>query len=278
MRPKHIFLTHGHSDHTLLSPAFINREDPPDVFCPGEMVGVFEGFMRGARVLNRGGGSGGGEEEEVEHGLEEGEKEGKKEKVNGKGEEDGETALDQWGDIPTHQTHGLRPGDVVPLRRLKPPMTMTATAFACDHSIPCLGYVFHATTQRLLPQYTGLPGPKLKELRKSGAEITGPHSVPVFAFLGDGQATTLAAGPEWLDGVKVVITECSFLHEEHRATAKKTKHTIWEELEPVVRRWKDVTFVVCHFSLRYTDEDVRGFFKEMRDPPSNVVVWVDGVS
>lgn len=277
-RPKHIFLTHGHSDHTLLAPAFINREDPPDVFCPREMEGPFEGFMRSARVLNRGGADGDGDEEEEEE-VEEVVIDKSPEQANQGKEANGEgrPELDAWGDIPTHRTHGLKPGDTVPLRWLKPPMLMTATAFACDHNVPSIGYVFHATTQRLLPQYTGLPGPELKALRKSGTEITGPYSVPVFAFLGDGQATTLASEPEWLkQGVKVVITECSFLREEHRATASKTKHTIWSELESVVRKWKDVTFVITHFSLRYTDQDVREFFKGLEDCPRNIVVWVDG--
>lgn len=279
LRPKQIFLTHGHSDHTLLAPAFINREDPPDVYCPAEMVGVFDGFMRSARVLNRGGGDGQEEEEEEEdddHGVTAAGHEGSSSSHSPPDEQ--EQNLDQYGDIPTHTTRGLRPGETISLTRLKPPLQWTATAFACDHSIPCLGYVFHATTQRLLPQYLGLPGPEIKRLRLSGTEITGPHSVPVFAFLGDTQATVLASEPEWLNDVKVVITECSFLREEHRAAAKKTKHTIWEELEPVVRKWKDVTFVVCHFSLRYTDEDVRQFFKGLRDPPGNLVVWVDGES
>jgi ribonuclease Z len=251
-RPKHIFLTHGHSDHTLLAPAFMKREDPPDVFCPAEMVGVFEEFIRAWTMLNLGGVAGG----------------------TGEDEDDVKPDSDL---LTTHITHGLVPGSTVPLRRLKAPITMTATAFACAHTVPSLGYVFHATTQRLLPQYIGLPGPVLRDLRRAGTPITGPHEVPVFAFLGDGTAETLAADPEWLRrGCRVVITECSFLYAEHRAAATRTKHTIWEDLEPVVRRWKETVFVVCHFSLRYSDEEVRRFFAEMREPVGNVVVWVDG--
>ena len=69
---------------------------------------------------------------------------------------------------------------------------------------------------------------------------------------------------------------CSFLREEHRAQAVKTKHTIWADLEPVVRRWPGTTFVITHFSMRYKDGEVRKFFAEMADPPGNIVVWVDG--
>lgn len=177
--------------------------------------------------------------------------------------------------LDTHDLHGVRPGDIVPLRRTGP--DWTAEAFACDHQVPCVGYVFALNSRKLKPEYTGRKGAELKALREAGVDITAPHAAPVFAFLGDTTAATLAAGPRWLrDGIPVVVTECSFLYEEHRAQAVKTKHTIWADLEPVVRRWPKTTFVLMHFSLRYSDKDIRRFFAEMQDPPANIVVWVDG--
>lgn len=245
LRPKHVFLTHGHSDHTLLSPAFVKREDPPDIYCPVEMKGVFDDFIRANSLLNLGG-------------------------LVGMDAVDGEAD----GLLNTHITHGLRHGDVVPLRRLK---GISATAFACDHTVPCLGFVFSQTTHHLKTEYQGRPGVELAALRKSGVTLSEPHEKPLFAFLGDTTAATLAAAPTWLqEGIPVVITECSFLYEEHRAQAEKTKHTIWADLEVVVRRWPATTFVIMHFSLRYSDEDVRKFFADMVDPPGNIVVWVDG--
>lgn len=276
-RPKHIFLTHGHNDHTLLAPAFVKRSDPPDIFCPVEIKDIFDEYVRAKVLLNKGGVDvpGGGEEEEDDEdtdGLDGQGGEGRKDR--------NVTAVDQIPDsdprpphLRTHTTYGLRAGHTVPLRRLKGPIEITATAFACAHSIPCLGYVFHAATPKLRPEYRGLPGPTLRELRLSGADLTAPHRVPVFAFLGDGTAETLAREPEWLrEGIRVVITECSFLYPEHRAVADRTKHTIWEDLEPVVRNWPGTTFVVTHFSLRYSDEEVRQFFGGM-EGLGNVVVW-----
>ncbi|KAH8908528.1 hypothetical protein BR93DRAFT_876640 [Coniochaeta sp. PMI_546] len=244
-RPKHIFLTHGHNDHTLLAPAFVKRSDPPDVFCPVEIREIFDEYVRAKVLLNKGG-------------------------VEQIPDSDPDPRPPH---LRTHHTYGLRPGDTVPLRRLKGPIEITATAFACTHSIPCLGYVFHATTPKLRPEYRGLSGPALRDLRLSGENLTAPHKVPVFAFLGDGTAETLASEPEWLrDGVRVVITECSFLYPEHRAVADRTKHTIWEDLEPVVRKWKDTVFVITHFSLRYSDEEIRRFFGRL-EGLGNVVVW-----
>ncbi|KAK3692161.1 beta-lactamase-like protein [Podospora appendiculata] len=272
LRPKHIFLTHGHSDHALLAPAFVTGDDPPDVFCPVEMVGLFDDFVLAKRLLNQGGISSadGTDAEDLEDDREE--KEDGAEKATNN--QDSTEPVKNGGLRISHITHGLRHGDVVPLRRTK---NITATAFKCDHTIPCLGYVFSTTTLKLRPEYASLPGPELKALRQSGVDITAAITTPIFAFLGDTTAATLAAGPEWLrQGIPVVITECSFLREEHRAQATKTKHTFWPELEQVVRQWPRTTFILTHFSMRYSDEEIRKFFKELPDPPGNIVVWVDG--
>jgi len=264
LRPKHIFLTHGHSDHTLLTPAFVTRDDPPDVFCPADMKQVLDDYVLAHTLLNLGGLYGVGDLEKVD-GL-----------VLKEGEEHDRVTQNLRGRLHSHLTHGLAPGDVVSLPRVK---DITATAFECDHTVPCLGYVFHHTRQKLKTEYTGLPGPELQKLRKDGIEITGAASTPIFAFLGDTTAVPLAAAPQWLkDEIPVVITECSFLYKEHRDQAVKTKHTIWDDLEPVVRKWPRTKFVLMHFSLRYTGSDIRNFFKSLAHPPPNLVIWIDGTN
>lgn len=271
-RPKHIFITHGHTDHCLLTPAFIKRSDPPDIYCPVEVARVLNDFLRAKTVLNAGGLRTADDTD----------------KSDAESVDDFEPSEDpqpltcptaptapterHWLD--THDLHGVQPGDVVPLRRT---IDWTAEAFACDHQVPCVGYVFKMNSKKLKKEYIGLKGVELKNLRESGIEITASHATPVFAFLGDTTAATLAAEPQWLkDEIPVVITECSFLYEEHRAQAVKTKHTIWADLEPVIRKWPKTTFILMHFSLRYSDKDIRRFFANMQDPPANIVVWVDG--
>ncbi|KAM7192811.1 Beta-lactamase-like protein [Rhypophila sp. PSN 637] len=270
-RPKHIFLTHGHNDHVLLSPAFVKRSDPPDIFCPAEMKTIFDEFIRADRLLNIGGHISVEEADAALGALSESEDE------DGNTEETTKPSSSESrppGFLATHVTHGLLPGDIVPLRRTP---NITAQAIRCDHSVPTLGYVFRTTTSKLKPEYSSLPGPELKRLRESGTEITRPGTTPIFAFLGDTTASTLASAPDWLaGGIPVVITECSFLRGEHRAQAVKTKHTLWSDLEPVIRRWPKTTFVIMHFSMRYSEDEIRRFFADMKDPPKNIVVWIDG--
>lgn len=271
LRPKHVFITHGHNDHSLLAPAFVKREDPPDIFCPAGMKRVFDDFILANTMLNLGGLIGHDDAEAAGLMIDENSKNGNEEDSDGSVERT--PSQKAW--LNTHHTHGVRHGDVVPLRRLT---GITATVFDCDHTVPCVGYVFSSTTNRLRPEFTSLPGAELQALRKSGTQLTEPHTRPIFAFLGDTTAATLAAEPDWLakDEIPVVITECSFLREEHRAQAEKTKHTIWGDLEKVVRRWPKTTFVLTHFSMRYSEAEITRFFRGLPDCPSNIVVWADG--
>ncbi|KUI67544.1 Nuclear ribonuclease Z [Cytospora mali] len=265
LRPKHIFLTHGHSDHTLLTPAFITSTDPPDIYCPAEMKKVLDDFLLAKIMLNAGGLVNVDDAEQSDPEI--------ADDIDAS-EETTTSASPRKNWLHKHNSYGVRAGDRIPLRRTA---DFTAEAFDCDHTIPCVGYVFKINSQKLKEEYKGKMGVELKALRESGIEITAPHAAPIFAFLGDTTAATLAAEPQWLkDGIPVVITECSFLYEEHRQQAEKTKHTIWSDLEKVVRKWPKTNFVVMHFSLRYSDDDIRHFFAEMQDPPPNIVIWVDG--
>lgn len=269
LRPKHIFLTHGHSDHTLLTPAFIKRDDPPDIFCPTEMKKALDDFLQAKTILNKGGLVTADSYEQADPTSVD---EDEDLDTPDEGSLQANTAKRHW--LQTHETHGIRAGDLVPLRRT---VDFTAEAFHCDHQVPCLGYVFRVNTQKLKQEHMGRKGAELKQLRQSGVEITAPQSTPVFAFLGDTTAATLGSEPQWLkDGIPVVITECSFLYEAHREQSIKTKHTIWSDLEKVIRKWPKTTFVLTHFSLRYSDEAIRQFFDELSNPPPNIVVWVDG--
>lgn len=272
-RPKHIFLTHGHSDHTLMTGAFIKRSDPPDIHCPIEMKKALDDFLLAKTLLNAGGHLSADDPEQINADPID---ELNAYEPNASEETTAPPIIPvkkrHW--TLTHDTYGVQTGDVVPLRRT---VDYTAEVFNCDHTVPCVGYVFKVNSQKLKEEYKGKKGPELKQLRESGVEITAPHAAPVFAFLGDTTAATLAAEPQWLkDGIPVVITECSFLYEEHRRQAAKTKHTIWADLEKVVRKWPKTTFILCHFSLRYSDDDIRRFFAALQDPPSNIVIWVDG--
>lgn len=274
-RPKTIFLTHGHADHTLLAFAFVQTAAPPDIYCPAEMQRVFDHHILATATMDLGGlvepeagaGAGARDEDEAED-----EDEARDEDED----ESGASHAHSQGKPRTHFTHGVQPGDTITLGRQRGQRGITATVFRCDHTVPCVGYVFRSLSHRLKPRYESLGGAQLRDLRQSGVALTEPHSTPIFAFLGDTTASTLASEPSWLrEGIPVVITECSFLYDEHSQQADKTKHTKWRDLEPIIRKWPRTTFVLTHFSMRYSDRQVCDFFRTLRHLPQNMVIWAD---
>ncbi|KAK3996035.1 beta-lactamase-like protein [Cladorrhinum sp. PSN332] len=251
-RPRHVFITHGHNDHCLLTPAFVNKnreKGGEDIYCPEEIAVPLTKFVMGSRECNWAG--------------------------------DEEKKRESEGKVGGYKIWGLKAGadaDEVKLEGVKGQEWRVRTV-GCDHTVPCLGYLFGVVTKRLKEEYRGLKGGEIKQLRdQGGVEITESVRSEVFAFLGDGTVKTLeeGLGGALERGVRVVITECSFLREEHRGQAEKTKHTIWGDLEKVVRKWPGTIFVLMHFSLRYSNREVARFFGEMEDRPANVVVWADG--
>lgn len=117
---------------------------------------------------------------------------------------------------------------------------------------------------------------ELGKLRKAGTAITEVVRKRVFAFLGDTSEAVFEPerNPDLLL-YPVIIVECTFLLPEHAGDAESRKHCHWLGLEPIIRAHPETTFVLIHFSLRYTDAEVVAFFEAMgEDRPNNIHPWV----
>lgn len=316
-RPQNVFITHGHSDHSLAILAYCRRITPPDVYVPAEAAMHLDNYIMSSKSLNL------GISVKSYHDFDkEGNRHSFPNTVGGR--------LIPWGEqfdlsrphtpspdrrskasspVPPVDTPIKRESDdlddgfedpaglILPTHHIIPVSASSPTTFPLkthptisvsilprSHTVPSVGFLFTQTSNRLKAEYRSLPGAELKNLRQQGVDITYQHRTPIFAFLGDGDHTSLLDDPEWLagnedkgiSGCPVVITECSFLYESHRAQAVKTKHTIWKDLEPIVRRHRSTIWVLMHFSKRYEDEEIVGFFEELEESPENIVVWVDG--
>mmetsp|Transcript_77440 Transcript_77440/g.173325 ORF Transcript_77440/g.173325 Transcript_77440/m.173325 type:complete len:477 (-) Transcript_77440:197-1627(-) len=169
-------------------------------------------------------------------------------------------------------------------------------------------YARLATDKRAVGQAIGA-------LRKSGATVEVEEAVPRLAFLCDttvqvfGPCADCRAGrPEacaFADKARspngrrcpsadaaeaqvaailacpTVVVECSFLgaagmtEEESEAEAILRGHLSWSQLRPVVLANPQTTFVLVHFSERYTDGDIREHFLADSSTPRNIVLWLD---
>lgn len=93
----------------------------------------------------------------------------------------------------------------------------------------------------------------------------------------------------------VVFIECTFFQPDHKEAAASSLHLHWSDLRSFVLEHRDTTFVLIHFSRRYSDEEINSFFDkerelqrqkeaEAQDDPirkpafNNLVIWLTGLN
>ncbi|MGW5345668.1 MBL fold metallo-hydrolase [Streptomyces sp. NPDC004050] len=240
-RPETVFLTHTHHDHAKDLDHLAARPGGVDIHLPAAALPYAEAFLRASAELNHG------------------------------------TAYDPA--LAAHcRLHGVRGGDTFTFGRRGHHVRVVE----CVHKVPCVGYAFSERRKALLPEYEELRrslaaqgrgaefGRTLARLRAEGVEVEREVLRPLFAFLGDTHVSVFADNP-WLFEYPVVITECTYLDDAELERADRVGHTVWSRLEPVVEGHPDTLFVLTHFSLRHSDQDVLAFFREER--PDNVLPW-----
>ncbi len=158
-------------------------------------------------------------------------------------------ALD--GQIIPRRVVPLSPGEEVSLgkhRKLR--------AFETFHRVPSQGYTVWETRSRLRPQFHGLPGEKLGELRRSGVDISEPYDVPLLSFTGDTRVEVLERTAELRD-TECLVIETSFLDERVPvAQAREMGHIHLDELVDRRELLPKTDVVLSHFSSRYTAREI----------------------
>lgn len=236
-RPPFVFLTHGHTDHSNSLPYMAGLPEGITIYAPEEIIGHLEAFIRATKEMNNFSGSGNGHY------------------------------------TPRHTLVGVMPGQVIDPCLGPRHSQWSARVFKCTHAVPCVGYAFQTTVSRLRADLVGLEGSVIKGLRKQGVTVTEPHVVPRFAYVGDTSIVVFADNP-WLLDFPIIILECTFLEECHADRCARDGHITWPQLEPYVRQNRQVTFVLIHFSLRYSAAEIKAFFGAIKTDYPNVVVNV----
>jgi ribonuclease Z len=143
----------------------------------------------------------------------------------------------------------------------------------CHHGVPCIGYGFTEMRKKLKPEYVGLSGKEIGQLRKNDKNLDVNIEVeyPFFCFLGDTSKQILE--DKTIEKYKNIMIECTFILDEELEQADKTMHIHWKSLEPYVRSHPNNNFILYHFSQRYSKQEVIDFFKTLDLP--NVIVWAN---
>eukprot|EP00668_Euglena_longa_P012051 GGOE01014476.1.p1 GENE.GGOE01014476.1~~GGOE01014476.1.p1 ORF type:complete len:481 (+),score=66.29 GGOE01014476.1:48-1490(+) len=196
---------------------------------------------------------------------------------------------------------------VVPGMRLSVPVgaansrqVMDVAVLKCDHTVPACGYVLLEQRRRLKPEYARetkqLTEANVVAAKKRGETVDAIVHLPLLAYLLDTTTEVLEHSQEQSDLIfscPFIIIECSYLELDMEEEARVRRHTIWPDLVPFVRHsiteavakgTNPPTWILVHFSLRYTELEIVTFFEQMgglgrRLPPQprppNLLLWLD---
>ncbi len=142
------------------------------------------------------------------------------------------------------------PGDVVDLGR-----GLSATCVRSVHRVPSLAWIVTRTGQRLKPEYAGLSGPEIAELRQRGVIVTAVQSVDLLCVTGDTQIELFRTEPR-VRGCRVLVHEITAW--DSRRTVDETRawgHTHVDELIACAEDFQGDALVVVHRSPRHTRAD-----------------------
>jgi ribonuclease Z len=166
---------------------------------------------------------------------------------------------------------GLTPGDEVELSR-----ELVVKAFATKHTLPSLGYLVWERRKKLKPEYQGLSGEQIRDLRLSGVEVSAELRMPKLAYLGDTAPQGLDAFPETYRA-QILIVEMTFVAPNERAALiHKFGHTHLDDLLARADRFENEVIIASHFSTRLHPDQIQRIV-EKRLPDSlkgRVKIWL----
>lgn len=168
-----------------------------------------------------------------------------------------------WAEIDGHEPPAnivpAIPGQDLPLRR-----DLIVRPFQVNH--PCrrqgrsivqaLGYAAIEVRQKLKPEFVGLDGPQLVELKQKDVQITTIVEIPQVAFCGD------TAVGDWLEhdyvrSARVLLLECTFVERDHKDRARAGYHIHVSDLRDVVPRLNNERILLTHLSRRTAMREAR---------------------
>jgi ribonuclease Z len=161
-----------------------------------------------------------------------------------------------WADIDGHEPPAhLHPVEVdvdVPLRRdlVVRPFEVNHPCRRPDRTIaPTLGYAAIEVRQKLIPEYQGLTGPQIVELKRQGVQVTRRVEIPLVAYCGD-----TAAGPflelDCVRRAKVLLLECTFVEPDQLDRARAGNHMHVRDLPTVLPRLANEQILLTHLTRR----------------------------
>jgi ribonuclease Z len=168
--------------------------------------------------------------------------------------------LDAWGQldgnpIPANLI-GVGPGDEF---QIKP--NLFTRVFPTKHSKGSVGFTVIEKRKRLKPEFGGLTGPQIVELKKQGVEIDNQLELPIVTYLGDTQYVDFSQ-LEYVKKSKILIAECTFYETDHTGRAEAGKHMHITEFAKLLESMDNKYIIVTHTTHRTPMADIRKILKD----------------
>ena len=255
--PRCVLLSHGHRDHTQALPVLARpapfakqRKHPPKVLLPTELEPLVRSFLLSESVLNFG---------------------------HAQTASENEKALGQL------DLHGVADGDIVelPAHAHAGKRSLSVEVFAAPHKeMPSVAFGIFRNVKKLKPQYAD-QADRIGDLMRQqpGLQVSELVQERMLFYSGDTTIDLLRERAEEILPYPYIIHEVTFLgppSAELDEYARKRGHTHYAQIHPFIAKAPHSIFILVHWSIRYSRQDVETFFEEQYGGvPRNVVLWVN---
>jgi ribonuclease Z len=151
---------------------------------------------------------------------------------------------------------GVKTGDEY---KIKP--NLIARAFPTKHSKGSVGFSVIEKRKKLKPEYKGLTGPQIVELKKQGIEIDYPLELPIVTYLGDTQYVDFSQ-LKYIAESRILIAECTFYEGEHATRAQAGRHMHVDELATLLKNLNNEHIIITHTTQRTPMSEIRKILKK----------------
>jgi ribonuclease Z len=145
----------------------------------------------------------------------------------------------------------INAGDEIELSR-----ELVITVSETRHTIPSFGFVVWERRKKLRPEFQGLSGDQIRDIRLSGTEVSHEIRVARLAYLGDSAPEGLDACPAMYEA-DVLIMEMTFVTAQHRKERiHKFGHIHLDDVIERRERFANKLVIASHFSTRYQNNQI----------------------
>eukprot|EP01125_Pyxidicula_operculata_P014704 TRINITY_DN492_c0_g1_i3.p1 TRINITY_DN492_c0_g1~~TRINITY_DN492_c0_g1_i3.p1 ORF type:complete len:312 (-),score=34.16 TRINITY_DN492_c0_g1_i3:78-1013(-) len=147
----------------------------------------------------------------------------------------------------------------------------------CYHPAETVAFGFCMQSNKLKPEYQGLPGKEIGKLKQSGADIYELKLEPQVVFYGDTNIDAFEKHSEWKK-YPVIIVECTLypmIKNKNKENAYQIGHIHWDAIKPYILENPQNFFVLIHNSQSLKATELTEFEeREMNESGmKNFKIW-----